>query len=669
MSRSWIGPDGLPDRFSAMTVCGFIAGVYYNRRGDMQALLNALGGGAVKKMVFNTDEYPPSWAVIQQAGVVLVVFSGTQNWRQLVKNLQGSLMRKKTGTDDEVNAFAYATYQGLHDDVMAAIGDPANVQEIKIAGHSYGAQVAQLFALEWVGILGAAKVSVMGICSPKLFIAPFNGTVPSTSLMFAREHDPVPCWPKGGSDRVSLAIPIGRFLSLSSPWKHVIPTYLLHEDGVFEPMQDFYWNFFILTTPTPLGIERHGIGGMLTLLSQAWQNFDGGNYGKLAYSICAAGGALIQANKFWSADPPETYINFGDANSYLFQNNPSFVLTRDNVGNNLYVGGEVTSVRSGTTGSILDFSGVTSMAFGTKIRVLMDINNNKYGRGEEHTLKTTGGISDAKTQAFTLCSARSWLLGNSNGGALPDNVVNLASPAITELKLRDALAPRNAISISLDGNVNMFGPGSNPADNFCSSLVVRLTAINEDTPSKQVQTSLMIVGQPDDAIRGGRYNGPLVIGGGFTFNQKLLAYLNLLTNSSAQWGCMMQSQADPKKDVESFTLTAGAWVLNVPAHGYDTGDKIRLTATDVKAFEGTYTITAIDSNNFKLAAGPTSSLVPTKAKVQRYQLADGTRVQSFGRYQTPEGGWAGALFPKVSKKDPARPIAQATFRKRRTRSA
>jgi hypothetical protein len=186
------------------------------------------------------------------------------------------------------------------------------------------------------------------------------------------------------------------------------------------------------------------------------------------------------------------------------------------------------------------------------------------------------------------------------------------------------------------------GGTSNDADFAETALLVRLFG-----PQPYIANQWMR-GVPDGAITlAGRYTPR---GADVTAFNKIVAEL---TNASNGWSLRSLNQSNAKQLVTAVT-TAG--VVTVPAHGFSTGNTVRISRTGgLPGLNKIWKITVIDSSNFQLVGVPTGGFAgsytkPGTAQLQAYIFQQITGVTAL----------------RCTKHNTGRPFGQLSGRRRRS---
>lgn len=199
---------------------------------------------------------------------------------------------------------------------------------------------------------------------------------------------------------------------------------------------------------------------------------------------------------------------------------------------------------------------------------------------------------------------------------------------------------RSAFIVNTNNTSTVTG-GVNDADFVDTALLVRLIGPQPYT------ANMWLRGIPDAAVSSaGRY---------LPRAQDVTALNNIiaqLTQASNGWVVRNLNQSNAKQLITAVTL---AGVVTVPAHGFSSGNTVRISRTGgVPGLNKVWKITVIDSSNFQLIGVPTGGFTggytkPGTAQLQTYL------------YQAIQG-----VTPlRATKHNTGRPFGQLTGRRRR----
>lgn len=154
-------------------------------------------------------------------------------------------------------------------------------------------------------------------------------------------------------------------------------------------------------------------------------------------------------------------------------------------------------------------------------------------------------------------------------------------------------------------------------------------------------------GNPDNTVtNAGHYNPTANL---VTLLNKVIS---LLTNAANGWVLRNLNQANAKQLITAVTLPG---VVTVPAHGFATGNTIRISRTGgIPGLNKIWRITVIDANTFQLVGVPAGGFTGAYTKPGTAQL------QGF-LFQQITGG----QVLRATKHNVGRPFGQLTGRRRR----
>lgn len=174
-----------------------LAGVacVYQARPDKLAELFA--PAQVVRFVHRETTWPPSYAVLSWPDSQhLIIVAGTTNLApQVLGHIAGSFGRPGDPDPVTVNGQWAAVWEVMREEIRPLIGDlPAN-GHVYVSGHSYGAAVAAIAAVDYAGRWGGERVSLLQIGSPKTFTPDRPHEFPHVWQRLESTDDPVPTLP------------------------------------------------------------------------------------------------------------------------------------------------------------------------------------------------------------------------------------------------------------------------------------------------------------------------------------------------------------------------------------------------------------------------------------------------------------------------------------------
>ena len=347
------------------------------------------------------------------------------------------------------------------------------------------------------------------------------------------------------------------------------------------------------------------------------------------------------------------------------------IITAQNIDTASFVSLTIVSVQSGSTHNLGNsfslFGSSMAIAFSGLYKFSAAITAQDLGKLDSVVWQGTADPTTAIAMAKVWASARCDILGVDATG----NSINggRGSPTITAIRITDVLNPNNSFLMKMDeNNTTYYGwtATNDAADAMSTSLVIRMKGQTAGPPVSTSTSNLILVGHPDKCVVAGRYTGTPIINGK-SYNARVSGYLNFLT-ATGKFGFMGQSvlAADSKKVATNPVVATNLkWNLTIPAHGWTSLDKVRVTASDDVRFRGTTKILVVDANTIQLQKVITTDpTLMTNCLVQRVQTFGQGRKQSFFVYQAPVNIGSPSELISVSKKNLARPLALVSFKRR-----
>lgn len=190
--------DGTPNSDLALELYTLTAACYWNQPGEVNNMLSAIGGGIRYAFSFQNVGYPPSWTVVRSGNTVVLAFSGTVNFTQMVGDVAGAIGVPYTGTSAQAHGFFLGAWERMRSDILGVLPNDLATCTVIFTGHSYGAAVAMFGALDFKRNGFGADVQNFGIAKPKILTQGFSGPLPSVSLFIGSDYDIVPVLPPSG---------------------------------------------------------------------------------------------------------------------------------------------------------------------------------------------------------------------------------------------------------------------------------------------------------------------------------------------------------------------------------------------------------------------------------------------------------------------------------------
>lgn len=687
---SFLAADGTPNKRAIVECAAFNACIYKNAIQSAQDILDLTGGGSINAGAFQPDAFSPSWGLGRDSeGTVYIVFAGTTNLRQMHAHLAGAAgvnyveWDRETGVihlDVQCHPWWQLAWTTVGPDVIEALRGVTPFVNIRVTGHSYGGAVALLCAFHLARNFPSVKIELMTFAQPIVMSKGYSGALPESIVRVVTENDLVPSL---GPQVPFYMVPLGFLSKLVAkqfaPFGHFGQRVKLNQDGStsIDNGQEKLWFTRPGALTDTLAGDAHFMSHYCSCIQKMW---DKRGLSQPVSTIASIGrtvsnGLIVpesrvvhhtqyqslaqQANSFLPDGSDPTAFNGVDNRRY------SSISIAD-----LGYSTDSKSVPTGDASSpflhTISNSG-ESMALSGKFKLTLIINNGKNGTSTSVVWNGSGQtMEDAIAIGKSLALKRSYLLGNATGTVDPAKARD--TPVIEFLRVSDALNPRVSQLVEITGNARRGPTGSEtPADVLSTALTVRISGISQGVAPRSSISNHQIVGQPDAVVKRAAYDGSTPMTEGFTtFDAAMKSFLDYLTLSGNKFGFMGQDTTETVHSANTFTFNdLGKYQLVVTAHGYTSRDRIRITAANAKGFNGVHLIQVVDSNTLYLHTSLKEGLaLPTTARVQRVQMADGTRKVEFYQFVRPAAGWVSPFGIKVSKKNLGREITGVSFRKR-----
>jgi Lipase (class 3) len=264
-----IGADGQPDPEALLEAATGIEACYDGGPADIQALVDACGGGVVHAYSRVAGALPPAYAVAQQGSNWYVWVAGTVNSVQLLNHAAGAAQVSELPDGSRINSFFQQMSSNLLGVLAGLLPDPSAGPTIQLSGHSYGAAVCQLASQALREIYPPTAVRFLGFGTPKSRDALWTGNIAGVNIRVVRNGDPVavlpPSYGHGGLTWWGIVF-AGR-LGVGIPWRHYGLGYRLDDDGSVYPDGDDNQTGWLPTYRIQdLAVAQHLIRGVLDVL-------------------------------------------------------------------------------------------------------------------------------------------------------------------------------------------------------------------------------------------------------------------------------------------------------------------------------------------------------------------------------------------------------------------
>ncbi len=252
------------------------------------------------------------------------------------------------------------------------------------------------------------------------------------------------------------------------------------------------------------------------------------------------------------------------------------------------------------------------------------------------------------------------------------------SPAVTYLRVSDALNPRQGLIVELPalGNQGFADSANTFADRLTTSIAFRMLGTRGDGVTAYANHS--IIGQPDSVCKAGGYDGlNALVSAGNSFDAQFRKYIKWISDTkNGAFGFMGKNNVELNRQASLCKLDANQnWTCNCDTAAgpngpaWQSGDTVTITRADTKGFNGISKIIIPAAGQVTLTSQRlNTSLVGFKtALMRRTRILNAPLPKVFYAFSLPPGGLIAPMPVRISKKDPAREYTPVTFRRRRSR--
>jgi hypothetical protein len=666
--------DGKLSQEALLEQWALISASYGGRIEDLQKLLDTAGGGTVELWSHRPGELPPAWSLSRQGDHYYLAIAGTTEAKQWLKHVEGAVASESDFEGARSNRFWQQMWGTMKVSVQAKLPPPGAKFKLTITGHSMGGAVAQVAAYELAKIYGAENIELVTMSAPKAFTEGYTGPQPSVYFRASREGDPVTYMPANTLTQIAAqAVPVlGHLIGNRTNWKHYGTGVMVADDGSLgEDPGEYLGGWVDLWRIDKMSFDAHRTGPISDVLTRGVDKASG--VSPRARVIAGQVRDLEKLPKDPALDinvKPSSYIPLDEANRLYFGSVVGPLRPAD-LDSPQLLAVQVTGNAVVLSGNIRRSIGA-DMAYGPLWKFTAHI---KAGdRGKSTSIIHRGGtlIQSEFPNAFAWAQNLCKTLGNEGINNVPETGATAGSPKIVFIRVTDALNPRfgqllKTKSSNLQGDAATGGSGR-PADFVSTALSINLIAQSSDTSKKLTRSNHGFVGVPDATVINGDQIDLSEFRGPRTFRDYVSTYLEYITNPNNNLGCLTVRDAEDKKAASNATRVGAVWNVTVPAHGYNSGDKVRLTGANAPFFNGTYSITVVDPNTIGILNSAPQGAAPfTLAKVQRVAIINQPKPMVFAQFLPPAGGFVADMGLSVSKRNPAKPFVPVSFNKKKKR--
>lgn len=223
-----------------------LGALYWNRRDLAEAAIGICGGGTLLAWQFQTDSFPPSWALIRQGNNLYLMITGTVNIQQVAGDIVGVFSTDYNGGQCAAHRFFLASWATLKTQITPSLPADWTNCDMHFFGHSLGGAIAHLGALEWARDNPGIYVEVIRLACPKSLTQGYSSPdVPVSWFHVSFSGDPITFLPPAGLLPV---LPLNViYFGIAASWTHYGKGYTIDVNGSLTPTPASSWD----RSPTP----------------------------------------------------------------------------------------------------------------------------------------------------------------------------------------------------------------------------------------------------------------------------------------------------------------------------------------------------------------------------------------------------------------------------------
>lgn len=349
-----IAGDGLPDRCWMMVECGLGICIYYNQIRTAGNIITAFDPFAVLDFVSYNPRLPTSFLIWHTGRQYNVVIAGSQNVTTVNAYIARSLDTRPPGWNTYINSFVWTVHNLIAPLIASHLPTDPTSYELWISGHSLGAAVGQILAIEYGAVLGFENVHFLGFGSPKVVTEDFHGETPADWAIVQNVLDPVPYRPSPYFITAALQTSIGRLVSrVVLVWTTIEPVFRIYASGLIEEAQPDSFRVAGIESYLILGASNHFLAAYLEAILAAWEK-DGTS------DACSGLVPMMRELVFdaylderWPQGHPEQYVDFRTVNADNFRGWTPPPVTLGNVPQTVLSWAQVTGFVTSAVGSLV----------------------------------------------------------------------------------------------------------------------------------------------------------------------------------------------------------------------------------------------------------------------------------------------------------------------------
>jgi hypothetical protein len=317
---------------------------FYERNDVVQQILDVLGGGTIVAFRYDSATLPPSWIILRQGNELWIHTTGTVNQSQWIGNIAGVISSPYPPFSCQAHSFFADSWTTVSPQIRAAMPADYLSCNLHFVGHSYGAAVAWLLALEYLQATPTQRVDYLGLGGPKSLTSGYNGPLPSPAFLLGNVGDGVCFLPPNGVLAVAFALSNAWRFSVPSTWRHYTRNYLFDSGTFLTRPEAGTWDSLPGPDTIALTYNRHNPTTYLQGLLGIYTGNSGGSQSPELISIASAmlNGTAVQLPAV--ANNPNASANLPAANTGLFLGQDGGVLTPNNTTTIEAISGHLVSV-------------------------------------------------------------------------------------------------------------------------------------------------------------------------------------------------------------------------------------------------------------------------------------------------------------------------------------
>ncbi len=361
-------------------------------------VIGVCGGGQVLVWNWDNTSWPPSFAMIRQGNTLYLLATGTETFPQLWGDIVGCYGVPYPGDRCDVHTFFLQSWQTLRNMVVNNLPTDWRNCTFRFCGHSLGAAVLFLGALEWKRDNPTIRVEVLNIAMPKSLTSGYTGPLPDVCVFVASPDDCITMLPP--TDFIVRALDgLGIWpSSFFGYWRHYGDGLALTAGGelvALNPGDLDIAEKFIFMGPT---VIYHYRSRYLQSIALGWTTHRRVGQGLALIPIELALRATPRNQTLVNNIQANRFISIPDANVHLFNGTPEGPLTPQNINFTNAVAGKITAAYAANGIFTAPHAGAIDMA--SKITLFMYVNQAGFSESYYDQANDAGAYTPQKLANF-----------------------------------------------------------------------------------------------------------------------------------------------------------------------------------------------------------------------------------------------------------------------------